>query len=96
MNGKVVNKHFSALPENDGVTMLYALADGPCEQSYGIAVAKMAGFPPSVVDVAKRKVQELESYDVGGKRQKLGAFIEKGVDAMDAQDVIALCKNIFA
>ena len=55
MNGKVVNKHFSAITDNDTVTMMYALKDGPCEQSYGIQVAKMAGFPPIVVDVASAR-----------------------------------------
>jgi len=34
--------------------------DGPSDQSYGIAVAAACGFPPSVIENAKRKLAQLE------------------------------------
>jgi DNA mismatch repair protein MSH2 len=57
----VVNKHVSAYTgEDNEIVMLHNIADGPCSESFGIHVAAMAGFPPSVITEAKRKAAELE------------------------------------
>lgn len=56
----VKNQHVSAHVENGQVTMLYALQSGPCTQSYGVHVAKLAHFPSSVIYEAKRKADQLE------------------------------------
>lgn len=58
----VVNKHVAAaIVENDEVVMLHQVRDGPCLQSYGIHIAKTAGFPAGVIREAKRKASELEN-----------------------------------
>lgn len=59
----VTNRHVTAYTEDNQVVMLHSLSDGPCSESFGIHVAKMAHFPSSVIDGAKRKVVELENSE---------------------------------
>lgn len=58
----VVNKHVSGRVVDGEVVFLYSVQDGPCKESFGVHVAKMAQFPRRVIDQAKRKAQALESY----------------------------------
>lgn len=95
----VTNKHVSAVVDHGNaqvkgegeLRMLYRLQDGPCTQSFGIHVAKSADFPPSVIDEAKRKADQLErlahhhstdeeeSYQerIRQKRQKIEESLDK-------------------
>ena len=43
------------------VTFLYTFAPGSSGRSYGVNVAKLAGLPEAVLDVAARKSAELEA-----------------------------------
>ena len=59
----VLNRHVTAHTVEGGeITMLYNVADGPCLASFGIHVAQLARFPPSVIAGAKRKVADLEAH----------------------------------
>ncbi|KAI9175636.1 MSH2 protein [Blastocladiella emersonii ATCC 22665] len=50
------------------VTLLYKVAPGASDRSFGIHVAELAGFPPSVLALARRKLAELEGHSGTKKR----------------------------
>ena len=59
--GCVRNVHVVVKEDNDEVTFLYKVKDGPAGHSYGINVARLAGLPDSVLDRAMDLQKELES-----------------------------------
>ncbi|GAA4045781.1 DNA mismatch repair protein MutS [Parerythrobacter jejuensis] len=66
--------HVRAREWKSELVLLHELAEGPADQSYGLAVAKLAGVPPGVVMRAKSVLERLEKgrAETGGLAAGLG------------------------
>ena len=56
----VVNVRLDAVEHGEKVVFMHAVREGPANQSYGLAVALLAGVPRPVVEAARRKLAELQ------------------------------------
>ncbi len=57
----VVNIHLDALEYQEHIVFKHQVKPGPASQSYGLHVARLAGVPVSVIQLAKTKLRELET-----------------------------------
>ena len=55
------NAHLDALTQDDQVVFLHRVESGPAAQSYGLAVARLAGVPDPVVQRARQRLRQLEA-----------------------------------
>ena len=63
----VANVHLDAVEHRDGIVFLHRVKEGPANQSYGLQVAALAGVPKRVIELARKRLEELED----GARQHL-------------------------
>jgi DNA mismatch repair protein MutS len=64
----VVNYNVAAREHGGEVVFLHRLVPGAANRSYGIAVARLAGFPEIVLARARTILRELEAGDAGDRR----------------------------
>ncbi len=57
---EVANVHLDAVEHKDSVVFLHEVKEGPTSDSYGLAVAALAGVPKPVIRQAKRYLEMLE------------------------------------
>ena len=74
----LVNVHVQVSESGDGLKFLHTVADGPCDDSYGVQVASLAGLPRHVVERASDLLGFLESQAHGAKAGKKGAPVARG------------------
>jgi DNA mismatch repair protein MutS len=58
------NYQITATETDDGIVFLHKLQKGKASKSYGIAVARLAGLPATVVQRAKDVLAKLEQYEL--------------------------------
>ena len=56
----IKNVHVCANFENDNLTFLHKVKDGPTDKSYGIQVASLAGLPDSIIKNASEHLKKYE------------------------------------
>jgi DNA mismatch repair protein MutS len=56
----IANVHLDAVEHGASIVFMHALREGPANQSYGLAVAALAGVPPGVITRARGRLRELE------------------------------------
>ncbi|HKZ40556.1 MAG TPA: DNA mismatch repair protein MutS, partial [Candidatus Hodarchaeales archaeon] len=66
------NYHVAIHYENNSLTFLYKLEKGGTDESFGLEVAKLAGFPQEVIENARslRNIREDSSIDTNRKHPK--------------------------
>lgn len=57
----VVNVHMAAIEHGEQIAFMHKIKEGAANQSFGIAVAKLAGVPSEVIRFANKKLKELEA-----------------------------------
>lgn len=81
--------HVRAKEFKGDLVLLHELADGPADRSYGIAVAKLAGLPPTVLARAQTVLDKLEKgrAETGGLAAGLGdlPLFSAALDAAEAK-----------
>ncbi len=60
----VTNVHIDAVEHGDRIVFLHNVKPGPANQSYGLQVAQLAGIPPGAIQLARKKLMELEQHSV--------------------------------
>ena len=64
-----VNVHVSAIESGADIVFMHHIEPGPASKSYGIAVAKLAGVPASVVSHARHALAALEAQQAQASAQ---------------------------
>ena len=67
------NVHVQVAQVDGNLRFLHTVADGPCDDSYGVQVAALAGLPRNVVERASDLLAFLEQQAGGAKAGEHGA-----------------------
>ena len=62
------NLSVAAAEDGNDVVFLHNIIEGPASKSYGIHVARIAGIPEVIRSEARKKLKELESTELSGRK----------------------------
>ncbi len=79
----IKNYHLSVQRWKDDIVFLYKVAEGICDESFGVQVAKLAGLPPVVVKRAKQILANLHKDSLKGNIRS--RFYDKKKDEPEIQ-----------
>lgn len=90
---EAANVHVSAAQTRSRIVFLHEIEEGPASQSYGIAVAQLAGVPAPVVRRARAMLQKLESREAATNSPQAdlfgdGLLFEKAVEDTHPTDIV--------
>ncbi len=60
----IANVHIDAVEHGERIVFLHTVKPGPANQSYGLQVAQLAGVPHMAIELARKKLVELEQQSV--------------------------------
>ena len=75
----LVNVHVQVAESDGELKFLHTVADGPCDDSYGVQVAALAGLPRHVVERSSDLLRFLEKQAHGAKAGEKGAPTARSV-----------------
>lgn len=67
----VANVHLTATEHQERIIFLHDVQPGPASQSYGLAVAQLAGVPQQVIERARQHLHQLEQQSLQDKHNQL-------------------------
>jgi DNA mismatch repair protein MutS len=73
----IKNVHVQVAQRNGELKFLHTVGDGPCDDSYGVQVAALAGLPRNVVERASDLLLFLEKQAKGARAGETGAPIAR-------------------
>ena len=76
----LVNIHVQVADSGGEIAFLHTIAEGPCDDSYGVQVAALAGLPQAVVERARDLLLFLESQAEGARAGEGGVPIARESD----------------
>ena len=71
------NIHVQIADSGGEITFLHTIAEGPCDDSYGVQVAGLAGLPTPVVERARDLLLFLESQAQGARAGEGGVPMQR-------------------
>ena len=68
-HGNLRNVHLEAVEHGEKIIFMHQVKPGAANRSYGLQVARLAGIPPTVLQQAQLKLNQLESESVQSQAQ---------------------------
>tara|TARA_B110000444_G_scaffold228611_1_gene234525 strand:- start:7470 stop:10142 length:2673 start_codon:yes stop_codon:yes gene_type:complete len=89
----IKNVHVQVAQSNGELKFLHTVGEGPCDDSYGVQVAALAGLPRNVVERASDLLVFLEKQAKGARAGESGAPIARDLGQASLMGYLAAAAN---